>query len=161
MKAERRPDGSTHWEEDFLRVLAEHKSVYRAAQAAGVTRRAAYDEREANPAFAARWAEILEGDLDNLEATVRVRAREGWDETAETVAEDGKGRTTTKRIWDPNLAKWVLERQRASKWGPQREEADSAPPPPVVVLTDASGAAELQRLQRENDELRKRLEGSE
>jgi hypothetical protein len=55
-------------------------NVTRAAEAAGVSRRAPYDWRADDASFAEAWDEALEAACDALEAEARRRAYEGWEE---------------------------------------------------------------------------------
>lgn len=66
-------------EETFLVVLRETDNVTEAARTAGVPRRTAYEWREADPDFAARWDEAVEEALDAMEREVRRRGLEGVD----------------------------------------------------------------------------------
>lgn len=64
----------------FIEVFRRTGNVTAAADAAGVTRATPYRWREADPAFAAAWAEAEESATDALEAEARRRAVDGWDE---------------------------------------------------------------------------------
>lgn len=63
----------------FLEVLATGASVYKAALAAGIGRRTAYEWREADPDFAARWEEAVESGNDLLEDEAIRRGMAGVD----------------------------------------------------------------------------------
>lgn len=65
--------------EKFIAVLAEFCNVSEAARAAGISRTAAYDWREADPAFAALWDEAEQIAADKLEREAWRRAVEGTD----------------------------------------------------------------------------------
>ena len=54
-------------EEKFLAALRAGKSIAAAARAAGIGRRTAYDWRDRDAAFAARWDEAWEVGTDHLE----------------------------------------------------------------------------------------------
>lgn len=60
--------------EVFLARLAETCNVSEAARTAGISRRAAYDWRDADPDFAADWADAEEIAADLLEKTAWERA---------------------------------------------------------------------------------------
>jgi hypothetical protein len=62
------------WHGLFVRALAKTPSVTVAAKAAGVSRRTAYDHRERNPEFAAKWDDALNQSLDVLEHEIYQRA---------------------------------------------------------------------------------------
>ncbi len=55
------------WQAKFLAALAKAPSVKHAARAAGVSRSAAYRQRESDVEFAARWDEQIEAATDELE----------------------------------------------------------------------------------------------
>src|SRR5690349_22032287 len=58
----------------FLRVFSETCNVSEAAREAGISRRAAYDWRDADPEFAADWDEAEQVGIDKLELVARQRA---------------------------------------------------------------------------------------
>jgi hypothetical protein len=58
----------------FLRTLAKTPSVTVACKAADVNRRTAYDRRDRDPEFAAKWDDALNQSLDVLEHEVYQRA---------------------------------------------------------------------------------------
>jgi hypothetical protein len=62
------------WRAVFLRALAKSPSVTAACRAAGVPRMTAYDHRERDPEFAAKWDSALNESLDTLEAALYQRA---------------------------------------------------------------------------------------
>lgn len=59
----------------FLRVLSESCNVSEAARAAKISRRSAYDWREADPEFAADWDEAEQIAADGLEQVAWDRAK--------------------------------------------------------------------------------------
>lgn len=61
----------------FLLALRTTANVAAACRIADVPRRSAYNRYRASPAFAARWDEVLEEAVDDLEAEARRRAVEG------------------------------------------------------------------------------------
>lgn len=71
-----RPDRAR---ETFLSTLADTCNVSEAARAAGIGRRTAYEWREADPAFAAQWADAEQQAADKLEREAWRRAVEGTD----------------------------------------------------------------------------------
>jgi hypothetical protein len=62
------------WRAVFLRALAKTPSVTAACKAAGVPRMTAYDHRERDPEFAAKWDDALNQSLDVLEDAIYQRA---------------------------------------------------------------------------------------
>jgi hypothetical protein len=64
-------------EKRFLNSLRKYGNVSKAARAAGVGRRTAYEWREEDKAFAAAWDGALEEATDALELEARRRAHEG------------------------------------------------------------------------------------
>jgi len=147
-------DAPRAWERRFFAGLDQHGSVFRAAAEAGVTRRRVYQLKDSDPKFAARWTETLEGKFDDAAGTVMQRAIDGWDE----ITTDPKGGKTVRRIWNPKLAMWVLERRRPAEWGPKALEAQDDPSlAKRVILEDNRG--EVARLEAKVAELEARLEG--
>lgn len=67
------------WQERFLAALSRSPNIAKAAKRAGVTRQAAYYQREHDEEFRQRWDEIQEAALDLLEETAHKRARIGSD----------------------------------------------------------------------------------
>lgn len=62
------------WRPKFLKAFAETGLVTEAAAKAKVGRRTVYDERERNPDFAAKWAELEEWSTEEMEQEARRRA---------------------------------------------------------------------------------------
>lgn len=62
------------WRAVFLRTLAKTPSVTFACKSAGIPRRTAYDWREKDAEFAARWDDALNQSLDVLEHEIYQRA---------------------------------------------------------------------------------------
>jgi hypothetical protein len=82
-KPKRKPAGVTarrQWKAKFLQQLAECGNVRLAAEAACVGRATAYNHRESDKDFAAKWDEAMEDAADVLEAEARRRAAKGVDE---------------------------------------------------------------------------------
>lgn len=65
------------WQATFLEALRQTGIISWAAEAAGISRRAAYDRREKCAAFAQAWDAARAAALDALEAEARRRALEG------------------------------------------------------------------------------------
>jgi hypothetical protein len=62
------------WHAAFLRSLAKTPSVTIAARCAGVSTRACYKARDADPAFAEAWSDAINKSVDVLEDAVYRRA---------------------------------------------------------------------------------------
>lgn len=81
----------------FLRVLGETGNVTEACRRAKVGRTQVYAWRESDVEFRKAWGDAEEVAMDAVEAEIRRRGLEGFDET--TIEKDGKGKTiTTKRV---------------------------------------------------------------
>ena len=65
--------------ENFLSVLAETCNVSEASRSVGMSRRAAYDWRDADPKFAADWNDAEQEAADKLEREAWRRGVEGVD----------------------------------------------------------------------------------
>ena len=74
-----RTDRTPEKEAKFLEVLATGASVYKAALAAGIGRRTAYDWREDDEDFRARWDDAVESGNDLLEDEAIRRGMSGVD----------------------------------------------------------------------------------
>jgi hypothetical protein len=76
------------WKPLFLERLREHANVSRAADAAGISRKTVYKERNDSVTFAHDWDDALEEGLDYLEEEARRRAYEGVNEPVYYKGED-------------------------------------------------------------------------
>ena len=63
------------WEKAFLAALSDTPNVSNAARLAGITRQAAYQARDADPAFKAAWDEAVATSVDDLEGRVHEATR--------------------------------------------------------------------------------------
>jgi len=97
------------WIAPFLENLAKTANVSASMRAAGVSRRALYDERRDNQAFAQAWLDALEDATDVLEAEIRRRAVEGTDEPVGWYQGNPGG--YVKRYSDP-MAMFLLRAHR-------------------------------------------------
>ena len=66
--------------ERFLAALEKSRSVIHAAKRAGISRQSAYDRRDSDPVFAARWAKCVERNGSELYESAFNRALFGWEE---------------------------------------------------------------------------------
>lgn len=71
---------TSHARERFLTVLRATANATKAAASVNVSRRTAYDHRQADAEFAVAWGDAVEEATDALEAEARRRALEGWEE---------------------------------------------------------------------------------
>ena len=70
------------WQDKFIEASSEVPSVKHAGLRAGIGRREVYRLRERNAEFAAKWAEVLDLAIDELEARAFKLALEGDDHVA-------------------------------------------------------------------------------
>src|SRR5437899_1991947 len=73
-RATRRRARIKQWHAAFLRSLAKTPSVTIAARSAGVSTRACYKARDADPEFAEKWSDAINKSVDALEDAVYRRA---------------------------------------------------------------------------------------
>lgn len=102
----------TDWPEKFLTAFASLGNVARACQKTRVGRRTAYDRREADPEFAARWDEVIRIADETMEGEARRRAVEG---TLVPVYQSGKlvGKV---REYSDTLLIFLLKAHNPSKY---------------------------------------------
>jgi transposase len=82
----------------ILTWLAGGWSVYRAASEAGVSRQTAYDWREQDPDFAAKWQQAMESGVDQLEDVARSRAVEKSDRLMEILLKAKRPKEYRERL---------------------------------------------------------------
>jgi hypothetical protein len=128
------------WCDPFLVELARRRDVSKAAAAVEIGRRTAYDRREADPAFAEAWDEIMGPRLrDDIRAslfqmmTVGIREHEvqEWTERAEDGQEVERTRTRTKHRQSEQVAMFLArghlpEFAHLSHGGPEGPEGPNA-----------------------------------
>lgn len=113
------------------------------AKRAGVSRQAAYVQRETSPEFAAAWDDAIEQGIEALELEVRRRALDGCEEP---VVSQGEIIATTRKYSD-TLAIFLLKAHRPDRYRERRDVAvtgaDGGPVETVtrVVFEWAGGAA--------------------
>jgi len=100
------------WCDVFIASLIACPSVSRAAAAAGIARRYAYEAKKTNPALAELWDEALEIGLDELEVEARRRALEGVEEP---IYYDGI-RVGTRTIYSDKLMVLLLRAHRPAMY---------------------------------------------
>ena len=108
----------TGWKENFIRSLAETGNATKAAQAAGITRTHAFDERKTDTDFAALWEAALDEAADGLEAEARRRAVEGVDKPVFFMGE----RRGAIRVYSDSLLTLLLKAAKPEKY---RERIDT------------------------------------
>src|SRR5687767_9183279 len=93
------------WKTLFLSNLARMGIVKLAAEAAGISRRAAYDHRKSDKDFAARWDEAIQDAADVLEAEAHRRAVEGlvqkkFTKAGAPIIDPDTGQQYVERVYD-------------------------------------------------------------
>ena len=100
------------WAKRFLAALDKCGCVTTACRVVQKSRRAAYDLRDKDAEFAAAWDEIVDRELDQLEASAMKRAQRGW---LEPVFHEGKVAGLKRRFSD-TLTIFMLRQRRPDKW---------------------------------------------
>jgi CO/xanthine dehydrogenase Mo-binding subunit len=94
--------GGTYSQEEakdiILTWLSGGWSVYRAASEAGISRQTAYEWREKDPDFAAKWAQAMESGVDQLEDVARSRAVEKSDRLMEILLKAKRPKEYRERL---------------------------------------------------------------
>jgi hypothetical protein len=88
------------WPKRFLAALERCGCVTTACRVVQKGRRTAYDLRDKDPEFAAAWDEIVDRELDQLEASAMKRAQRGG----------------LKRRFSDTLTIFMLRQRRPDKW---------------------------------------------
>ncbi|GAJ29958.1 hypothetical protein KOE73_07705 [Acidomonas methanolica] len=122
----------------FLDHLALTANVTASARVAGVERGTIYHWRDADPVFAAGWADALEAATDALEAEARRRAVEGVEEPilsgGKVVADPATGNPLMRRRYSDGLMRVLLRAHRPSRFR-EMEEKEGRNGEVVVRLT--------------------------
>ncbi len=100
------------WPPRFLAALEQCGCVTTACKVVNKGRRTAYDLRDKDPEFAAAWDEIVDRELDQLEASAMKRAQRGW---LEPVFHEGKVAGLKRRFSD-TLTIFMLRQRRPDRW---------------------------------------------
>lgn len=123
----------------FLAALAATCSVTRACEAAGMGRRTAYEWRESDPEFAARWEKAKRIGAEALEDECVRRAREGVDEPVFYQGDE----CGTVRKYSDTLAIFLLKGAMPEKYRENsRMELTGANGGPVQI-SDTERAAKI------------------
>jgi hypothetical protein len=96
----------------FLDVLRETCNVSEAARCCGVSRRVAYNHREADPAFRKEWDEAVEETIDKLEREAWRRGVEGVDRPVTFQGEI----TATYKEYSDRMLELLLKAHRPEKY---------------------------------------------
>lgn len=115
-------------EQAFLHALSQLGNVTAAAEAVGLGRRTVYVWREADPDFAARWAEATEEAVERMEQEAWRRATQGVDRP---VYQGGKQVGMVKEYSD-NLLIFLLKGSKPEKYR-ERTEISGPGGGPVTV----------------------------
>ena len=117
------------WVADFLASLTASPNVSEACRNAGITRKAAYDLRKAEPAFEELWLEALESSTDDLVGEAYRRAKEG---VKEPVYYKGR-RVGTIRKYSDTLLIFLLKAHRRPVYGDKVENELTTGGKPLAV----------------------------
>ena len=101
------------WQPKFLKALREEMSVVNAAAVANISRKTAYKYRKSDEAFRMAWDDVIESNVDDLEASAFKRATEGW---LEPVYYRGKV-VGAQRKYDTALTIFLLKCWRRERYG--------------------------------------------
>lgn len=96
----------------FLEVLRATANVSEAARRCGLTRRAAYNHRDADPTFRAEWDEAVEEAIDKLEREAWRRGVEGVDRPVTYQGEI----TATFKEYSDRMLELLLKAHRPDKY---------------------------------------------
>jgi hypothetical protein len=105
------------WEAAFLEQLRLTANVSEAAKTAKIGRVTAYDHRNRDPEFRAKWDEACETAIDSLEREAWRRAIEGYEEP---VFYQGNQVSTIRKFSD-RLLEILLRAKRPSEYRPPME----------------------------------------
>lgn len=125
------------WATDFLASLTLTPNVSEACRAAGITRKAAYDLRKADPAFAEAWQDALEESTDELVSECWRRAKDGTERPVFYLgAECGR-----IREYSDTLAIFLLKAHRRGVYGDklQADLTTNGGPLAVQIYIPANG----------------------
>lgn len=117
--------------EKFLTALADTCNVSESARAAGFSRRAAYDWREADTEFAALWDDAEQEAADKLEREAWRRAVEGTDKP---IVHKGEVTGTYKEYSD-RMLEILLKGHRGEKYA-DRSKVEHSGGLAVVAVND-------------------------
>lgn len=96
----------------FIEALRQRGNIAASCRAAGIARSTAYQWRDEDEAFAAKWQEALDEALDGLESELWRRGKEGVDKP---VTYQG-AITATYKEYSDTLALAIMKAHRPDKW---------------------------------------------
>ena len=125
----------------FLENIGRNANIGDACELAQISRASFYVRKKEDPAFAAAYAEAMEGALDKLERAAWKRAVDGVEEAFTT--KDGKTVTTTK--YSDGLLQFLLKAHRPGKFKDKTTHELTGPDgqplaPAVVILPEVKSA---------------------
>ena len=130
------------WEDRFLAQLRAVPNVAAAARAAGVSRRGAYNRREADPAFTEAWDDAVGEAVD---AALGEAYRRGKDGVLEPVYQGGEEVGEIRRYSDALLARFLgahIQNWRTTNTRLEHEGGKGAVSAIEITLVRPEGAAE-------------------
>jgi hypothetical protein len=128
----------------FLVELAQRGNVSAAATIGGMSRDWFYDERAADPDFAAAWDDALETAIDAMELEVRRRAIEGVEKPLiGRVGKDQDGIITYVREYSDSLAALLLKAHRPEKYRERQQIEHSGPQGGAIQFNWGATLAEI------------------
>lgn len=119
----RRTSKKDQWQAAFLAELSATGNVSDSAKAAQVSRVFVYEQRRADEAFAAAWADALDQAADVMEREALRRAIEGWDEPVfgSMGQGQGSGQIGAVRKYSDTLLIFLLKGARPEKYRDRHE----------------------------------------
>lgn len=127
--------------DEFLTLLSETCNVTKSAQAIGISRQCAYDNRDADPAFASAWDNAIEEAVDLLEQEAQRRAFKG---TQRPVFHQGKECGVIQEYSD-TLAIFLLKAHRPKKYR-ERSSIEHSGPDGGPIQTHAISDSQLEKI---------------
>lgn len=130
--------------EKFLEVVRETANVSEAARLCGVSRRCAYDHRDADPEFRQSWDDAVEEAVDGLEREAWRRGVEGVDKpvTFQGVITD------TYREYSDRMLELLLKSHRPEKYRERHSLEHSGPGGGPIQTEDVSELSDAELLDR-------------
>jgi hypothetical protein len=139
-----RPKRTDAREQKFLDLLRATCNVSESARTAGICRRTAYEWREADTVFAAKWAEAEAEAADALEREAWRRGVEGTDRPITYQGEI----TGSYKEYSDRMLELLLKAHKPEKYKERVSNEHSGPdgkslnPPQIVVITGAADAGD-------------------
>jgi hypothetical protein len=110
----RRRSKHEDWRPAFLEAFAQHYTVTLACKAVGISRQAAYAERQRNKAFAEAWADVETQTTEFLERELIRRAAESWVERERWEVDTDGNRVLAERVtkWSDSNLQFLLRARK-------------------------------------------------